>query len=191
MHVSKSVNRSELFRCRNVSLAGVGASGALYGLMLFLTVDRFTAIQTSPNRRPFIVIQLVLLVLLPCLTIIPVILIIDFNVAHSAHFGGGLVGFLCGISMLGCPWMNDQCIFRTACRRIAFVLLIVCFTISLTIFFLIDVPMVSLRWYKLGSQLESSRTVFKVTLAPWIWVRGESFSYDENRLNMTLFKEYS
>ncbi len=188
MHVSKQVNQLKLFRSRNVSLAGIGASGALYGLMLFLIVDRFNAMQTNPNRRPFILIQLVLLVLLPCLTIIPIILIIDFNAAHSAHFGGGLVGFLCGVSMLGCPWANDQCIFRTACRRMALVSLALYFIISVTIFFVKDVPMASLGWYKSEINVAWTPTVSKVTLAPWIWIRDENFSYDGRRLNATLLK---
>jgi len=47
-----------------VSLAGIGASGALYGLMLFLNVDRLIAMQTNIGRRLFILIQLALLILI-------------------------------------------------------------------------------------------------------------------------------
>lgn len=127
-----------------VSLAGVGASGALYGLMLFLIVDRLIALQTNTGRRLFILMQLVLLVLLPVVTSIVLIIIFKPNVAHSAHFGGGLVGFLCGISMFGCPlpWNNEYWSCRTSSRRIAFIFLFLYFVITLTIFFLIDAPIV-------------------------------------------------
>jgi membrane associated rhomboid family serine protease len=143
-----------------VSLAGVGASGALYGLMLFLIVDRLIAMQTNPDRRLFIFMQFVLLVLFPFVINIP--LFFMFNIVHSAHFGGGLVGFLCGVCMLGCPcpWNNEHCISRTACRRIAFVFLFLYFIITLTIFFLIDAPIVDLSWYKSGLRIGGNGTIY-------------------------------
>jgi membrane associated rhomboid family serine protease len=86
-----------------VSLAGVGASGVLYGPMLFLIVDRLIAMQTNIGHRLFIPMQLALLMLLPIIASISLIIIFKSNVAHSAHFGGGLVGFLYGVCMFGCP----------------------------------------------------------------------------------------
>jgi hypothetical protein len=127
-----------------ISLAGVGASGSVYGLFLFLIVDRLIAMQTNSGRRLFILMQLVLVVLLPILISKPLIPIFKLKVAHSAHFGGALVGFLCGICMLGCPWPwnTEHCISRMACRRIAFVFLSLYFVIALTIFFLVDAPII-------------------------------------------------
>ncbi len=133
-----------------VSLAGIGSSGSVCGLMVFLIVDRLTAMQTNIGRRLFILMQLVLLVLLPSTTIIPIIIILKPMVAHSAHFGGALVGFLFGVSMLGCPWPwnNEHCISRTICRRIAFVFLCLYYIITLTTFFLIDAPIVRSILYR-------------------------------------------
>ena len=141
----------------SVFLDSIGASGAVYGLRLFFVVDRFVAIQRYPDRRLFIFMQLVFLALIPSLHTIPIIFILDLKVkiAHSAHFGGGLVGFLCGIGVLGC---------RTACRRISFVLLALYFIISSTIFYLIDVPIIDFSWYKSGSQTEWNETVSNITL---------------------------
>jgi hypothetical protein len=125
-----------------VFLAGVGASGSLYGLMLFLIVDRLIAIQANTGRRLFIIIQLALLVLPHIVASIP--LMIKYNVGHSAHFGGGLVGFLLGVGTLGClwPWNKEDCMCRTTCRRTAFVFLGLYYVIIFTIFFLMDVPIV-------------------------------------------------
>ena len=133
-----------------ISLAGVGASGALYGLILFLIVDRLVAMQTNPDRRLFILMQLFLVVLLPFLITKPIILIFKYRVAHSAHFGGGLVGFLCGVCILGCPWPwnPERCISRIACRRIALVLLVLYFLLTTIIFFLRDPPVVRSILYK-------------------------------------------
>jgi hypothetical protein len=112
--------------------------------MLFLIVDRLIAMQTNPGHRLFILMQLFLVVLLPFTITKPLIFIFKFKVAHSAHFGGGLVGFLCGVCMLGCPWPwnTEHCISRTVCRRIAFVFLSLYFVITLTIFFLINAPII-------------------------------------------------
>jgi len=125
-----------------VFLAGVGASGSLYGLMLFLIVDRLIAIQANSGRRFFIIMQLALLLLPHIIASIP--LIIKYNVAHSAHVGGGLAGFLLGVGMLGCPcsWNNEHSICRTICRRTAFVFLILYYVITFTYFFITDAPIV-------------------------------------------------
>jgi hypothetical protein len=118
--------------------------------MLFLTVDRLVAIQTNTDRRLFILMQLALLVLLPIVGSILLIIIFKLNVAHSAHFGGGLVGFLFGIGMFGCPlpWNNEHCICQSTCRYLAFMSLALYFTITLTIFFVKDAPIVGLLLYK-------------------------------------------
>jgi membrane associated rhomboid family serine protease len=126
-----------------VSLGSIGASGALHGLMLFLTVDRLIAMQTNTGRRLFVLMQLVLLVLIPVFASITLIIVYKLNVAHSAHFGGGLVGFLLGVGMLDCPlpWNNERCICR-----IVFVFLVLYYVITLTIFFLMDAPIVGSIW---------------------------------------------
>ena len=140
-----------------IFLAAIGASGSLYGLMLFLIVDRLIAIQKNTGRRFFIIMQLVLLLLPHIVASIP--LIIKYNVAHSAHFGGGLVGFLLGVGMLGCPWPwnNEHCVYGTTCRRTAFVFLSLYYLITFTIFFLIDAPIVDsiLHKFYLKNQLEN------------------------------------
>jgi hypothetical protein len=125
-----------------VFLAVAGASGSLYGLMLFLVVDRLIAIQTNTHRRHFIIMQLILLLLPHIVASIP--LIINYNVSHSAHVAGGLVGVLISIGMFGCPWPwnNGQCICQTTCRRTAFILLILYYVIGFINFFTIDAPVV-------------------------------------------------
>jgi hypothetical protein len=125
-----------------VSLAGTGASGSLYGLMLFLVVDRLVAMQTNIGRRRFIAIQLALLLLPHIIASIP--LIVKYNVAHSAHFGGGLVGFLIGVGIIGFPWPwnNEFCISQTTCQRIAFVFLALYYIIMFVVFFLSDAPII-------------------------------------------------
>jgi hypothetical protein len=125
-------------------LAAVGASGSLYGLMLFLIVDRLVTMQTNTNGRIFTIVQLVILLLPHIVASIP--LIIKYKVGHSAHFGGGLVGFLIGIGMLGCPWPwnNENCISRIACQRTAFIVLIFYYLITFIIFFCRDTPIIYL-----------------------------------------------
>lgn len=132
-----------------IFLAGIGASGALYGIMLFLIVERLVAMSTNTGRRLFIFIQLILLLLLPNTVTGLFIIIFKPTVAHSAHFGGGLVGFLFGIGMFGCPWPwhNEHTICQTICRRTAFVFLSLYYIITLTIFFLRDAPSVERNWY--------------------------------------------
>ena len=116
--------------------------------MTFLIVDRLIAIQSNTGHRIFILIQLALLLLPHIIASIP--LIIKYNVAHSAHVGGGLVGFLIGVGMLGCPWSwnNEHFMCRTVCRRAAFIFLILYYIITFTIFFLRDTPILhSILYY--------------------------------------------
>jgi len=110
--------------------------------MLFLIVDRLIAMRTNTGHRLFIIIQLTALLLPHIAATIP--LIIKYQVAHLAHFGSGLVGFLLGVGMLGCPWPwnSEPCISRKACRLLAFVFLILCYVITSTIFFLEETPTV-------------------------------------------------
>ncbi|CAF1189706.1 unnamed protein product [Adineta ricciae] len=121
---------------------GFGASGSIYGLIIFLTVDRLVALQENTEHRAFIFLQIIVLIVLPNAPTIILIYIFKLNAAHSAHIGGGLVGLLLGIGMIGCPlpWSYRQCHFRTMCRCIAFTLLFIYFTITVTIFFLMDPP---------------------------------------------------
>jgi hypothetical protein len=116
--------------------------------MLFLIVDRLIAIQINTGCRLFIIMQLALLLLPHIVVSIP--LIIKYNVAHSAHFGGGLVGFLLAVGMLGCPWSwdNEHCISRTTCQRTAFFFLILYYVITFTIFFTTQAPIVDSILYK-------------------------------------------
>jgi len=128
--------------CLFFFLAAIGASGSLYGLMVFLIVDRIIALRINPGRRFFIIIQLALLLFPHIISIIP--MIIKYNVAHSAHIGGGFVGFLLGIGMIGClpPWNNENGIGRTACQRTAFIFLILYYVITFASFFLSYAPIV-------------------------------------------------
>ena len=127
-----------------ISLVGVGASGALYGLLLFFIMDRIIALRTNSDRRLFILLQLVLLVLLPLFITNLLMFMLKFKVAHSAHFGGGLVGFLCSVYILDCswPWSSEHCFSQTVCRALGFIFLFLYFAITLTIFMLIDAPTV-------------------------------------------------
>ena len=129
----------------SVSLASIGASGSVYGLMLFFIMDRLIAMQTNTGRRLFILMQLCYTGVTPFQpSAICSMIIHRLNVAHSAHFGGGLTGFLFGIGMRGCPLPcnTEHGIFRTTCRCIAFVLLFLYYVITLTIFFLKDAPII-------------------------------------------------
>lgn len=121
-------------------LAGYGASGSLYGLMLFLIVDRLVTMRKNTVYRRFHVVQLVILLLPHIILSVP--FIIKHDVGHSAHMGGGLVGCLLGIGMLGCPWSwnNQQCTDQTICRRVAIVLLILYFFLTFASFFAFDAP---------------------------------------------------
>ena len=127
-------------------LAGIGASGSVYGLMLFLTVDRIIAMRTNTDRRNSILLYLILLVLLPVVITIVVPIPLKINVAHSAHFGGGLVGFLFGVGLLGfpLPCHNQPNIYQMICRYAAFIILCIYYVIILTIFFLKKAPII--RW---------------------------------------------
>lgn len=124
----------------NNFLAGHGASGSLYGLMLFFLFDRLISIRTNPDRYRFNITQLLALLLPHIIISLP--FAIRYNVGHSAHIGGGLVGLLLGVAMLGCPWTqnNEQCIGQTACRRLAIILLIIYFLLTFILFFVLDVP---------------------------------------------------
>lgn len=104
--------------------------------MLFLIVDRFIAIQANADHRLFIIVQLSFLLLPHIIASIP--LILKYNVAHLAHVGGGLVGFLLGITMLGSPWLwnNEHCNCQIICRRTAFVFLILYYVITFSLLFL-------------------------------------------------------
>ncbi|CAF1125091.1 unnamed protein product [Adineta steineri] len=130
--------------------SGIGASGAIYGLLLFFTVERLNAMKTNIDHRLLIVMQLILFVAFPIIIITSVTTILDINVGHSAHFGGGLVGFLFGIGMFGCscPCLsnNNYCNCHMACRWTAFIFLSIYFVFTFTIFFLIDAQYIPWIW---------------------------------------------
>ncbi|CAF1438851.1 unnamed protein product [Adineta steineri] len=127
---------------------GIGASGAIYGLSLFFIIERLNAMKTNIDQRLFIMMQLILFVVFPMTIIISSAAILGITVGHAAHFGGGLVGFLFGIGMLGCPCPcpspsnNNYCNFQMACRWIAYIFLFIYFVFTFTIFFLMDAPYV-------------------------------------------------
>jgi hypothetical protein len=133
--------------CLFFRLAAIGASGCLYGLMLFLVVDRLIASKTKRDDRFFVVIQLAVL-LLPYILVSILLTMID-NVQHIAHFGGALVGFLLGVIMLGCPFASiekySSC--TTTCRRMALVLLVLYFIMTTTIFFCRKAPVLDRIFY--------------------------------------------
>ena len=92
--------------------------------------------RITKNYR-LVFLQLLLLVALPMTITISITNILEYIVGHSAHFGGAIVGFLAGIGMFGCPYPCKDA-YQTICRRAAFVLLIIYFSLCLTIFFLIN-----------------------------------------------------
>lgn len=122
-------------------LVGIGASGAVYGLMLFLTVDRVNAMQMNTDRRVSILIYLISLILVPIILTIIIPIILKLKVAHSAHFGGGLVGFLLGVGMLGFRLLHKN---QSKICHMAFIFLCLYFIIFLTMFFMKSAPRV--RW---------------------------------------------
>ncbi|CAF1577120.1 unnamed protein product [Adineta steineri] len=83
----------------------VGASGAIYGLLLVFTVERLNAMKTNIDHRRFILMQLVLFAAFPMAISIFSAAILGINVAHAVHIGGGLVGFLVGIDAPYIPWI--------------------------------------------------------------------------------------
>ncbi|CAF1003642.1 unnamed protein product [Adineta steineri] len=123
---------------------GIGASGAVYGLQFFFIMERLMAIKTNTDqrRRLFIVIQLLLMVVVPKRIAIFTMNYRKVSIGHAAHFGGGLMGFLLGIGMFGCPWPwnNENCISQRICRRLTIVFVFLYFLMTVTIFFLRDAP---------------------------------------------------
>ncbi|UJR32395.1 hypothetical protein I4U23_019857 [Adineta vaga] len=81
----------------------IGASGSLYGLMVFLIVDRLFASFSNNQCRSFPIIQLIVLLVPHLILTIP--LIVLYNVAHWAHLSSSLIGFLCSMIMIDCPWL--------------------------------------------------------------------------------------
>ncbi|CAF1086124.1 unnamed protein product [Adineta ricciae] len=125
-----------LFAMLKDRAGGVGASGAVYGILLLFIVERLNAIRITKNYR-LVLLQLLLLVVLPMTITVSIANILQYIVGHSAHFGGAIVGFLAGIGMFGCPYPWKDA-YQTICRQTAFVLLIIYFSICLTVFFLIN-----------------------------------------------------
>jgi len=121
-------------------LAGHGASGSLYGLMLFFIFDRLVSIRTNSDRYRFNIVQFAVLLLPHAIISLPFAM--RYNVGHSAHVGGGLVGLFLGITIIGCPWAqnNEQCIGQNTCRRLAIIFLMLYFLLTFSLFFLLDVP---------------------------------------------------
>ena len=130
-------------------LAATGASGCLYGLMLFLVVDRLLASQTNHGQCFPVLVQLTMLLLPYIITSVP--LSIYYNVPQDAHVGGALVGFLLGIRVLGCPLVcvcEEDRINRKICQRLAVALLILYFVLNLIIFFLREAPIADVINYR-------------------------------------------
>lgn len=116
--------------------------------MLFFVVDRLMAIKTNTGRRLSIIIQSILLLLPHVILSIPQMMI--YQVAHSAHVGGGLVGFLLALGMFKCswPWNNEYTICRVIYQRAAYIILILYYTITSIIFFTTDAPIIDWILYK-------------------------------------------
>ncbi|UJR17347.1 hypothetical protein I4U23_004242 [Adineta vaga] len=146
-----NVGASLCFMLINTQRPGIGASGAVYGLLLFFIVERLSTMRMNPDQRIYILIQLILLIVIPMTISLSTVAILRVNTAHSAHFGGGLVGFLFGIGMFGCPcpWNNEYGCYQTICRRTAYVLLVLYFIFTLSIFLLINAPYVDWIFYRI------------------------------------------
>ena len=120
-------------------LASVGASGALYGMLSFYTIDRIFALRhTNTSQRLVICIQVMILVILPIMNSIFLPIIFKFRTAHSAHMGGALAGCLLGIFMIDCPWISNE--RYHLCQRIAFAFLCFYFLITMYFFFKMNAP---------------------------------------------------
>ncbi|CAF1091796.1 unnamed protein product [Adineta steineri] len=107
------------FMLKNRNIASMGASGSIYGLMIFFVMDRLVAIQEKTKRRLFILLQIFLLVILPNVPTMIVFSILELPVGHSAHFGGGLVGFLLGVAEITSETdsINSRMDFGFPCAR--------------------------------------------------------------------------
>ncbi|CAF1423336.1 unnamed protein product [Adineta steineri] len=123
---------------------GIGASGSLDGIRLFFIMERLMAMKmnTDERRRLFIIIQLLIVVVVPKRITIFTISSRQVRIGHAAHFGGGLMGFLLGIGMFGCPWPwnNEHCISQRTCRPVAIVFASLYFLMTVMLFFLRDAP---------------------------------------------------
>ncbi|UJR17344.1 hypothetical protein I4U23_004239 [Adineta vaga] len=138
---------ASLFALIKTRDGGVGASGAVYGLIVFFVVERLNAMRTNSDRRYFILLQLILFVAFPMTITTLTTTILNYNIGHSAHFGGALVGFLFGIGMFGCPcpWNNENVYYQMICRRTGFVFLVIYFVVTLSVFFCINASYVD--WF--------------------------------------------
>lgn len=122
-------------------LASVGASGALYGLLLFYSIDRIFALRNAnTSQRVMIFVQLILLVFLPVMQSILVPIIFKFRTVHSAHIGGSIVGCLLGFAIIDCPWLVNNKYYL--CQRFALVLVTLYFLITFYLFFTMNAPFV-------------------------------------------------
>ncbi|UJR17345.1 hypothetical protein I4U23_004240 [Adineta vaga] len=124
-------------------IPGIGSSGALYGVLIFFLMERLSTMKANSGHRIYIVVQLLLLVGIPMTIGVSILFILKINAAHSAHIGGGSVGFLFGIGMFGCPCLctSEHGYYQMICRRTAFAILFLYFIISFIIFFHIEAPL--------------------------------------------------
>lgn len=103
--------------------------------MIFFFIDRLNEIEKKRNNYLINLIQIILFYIPYIIINIP--LIIKSNVAHSAHFGGALIGFLLSINIIGCPFIfnNQNIICQNACQLTTFIFISFYFIITFILFF--------------------------------------------------------
>ena len=122
-----------------IPLAGVGASGALYGILFFFTVERLITMKRQPGQGMRILVQLVVLVILPMIVTVMLLKFLKYRVAHVVHSGGAFVGFL----TIGL--FDSQT--RPVVRCISFSILAAYYVLAMVIFFRTDAPFMYWIWY--------------------------------------------
>ena len=92
--------------------------------------------QHTPRSCVFI--QLIIFFVLPMTVAACISSILQLRVGHAAHFGGGFVGFLMGITMFGCLCSPEQNCYLKTVRLIGLMTLSLYFLIGITFFFQLE-----------------------------------------------------
>ncbi|CAF1007160.1 unnamed protein product [Didymodactylos carnosus] len=129
---------SALFLPKSVS---VGASGAVYGLILFCLIDNILCIFTIRDYRDKIIQTLVMFVVIPYF-VTSFFTDIDFSgrIDHAGHVGGALMGILAAGYMCEIPTFITSKMNEKRIELISLISIIIYLVLTLLIFFLIKSP---------------------------------------------------
>jgi membrane associated rhomboid family serine protease len=119
-------------------LVSVGASGAVYGLLLFCIIDNTLQIFTIRDRQDKIIQSLITLLVIPYF-ILSIIFDVDFSgrTDHAAHIGGAVMGILVAMYLCEMPEFIIARIFngKKGIKLLALILIFGYFIITLLIFY--------------------------------------------------------